>query len=439
MTAGLRAHPADSRDREWTFSCEADALLASSARMAACTSPVHPGAAALPACEREASEHLERALQSCRDGDVVVQLIDLSKVHIKPMPLLPDVKPKDDVVAAELIEKEVEKKLEEAQKQAKARPRPTGQVVEITRPTVEMAPDKARYVSEYDSKVEKQTVARGTTDKMVERPAPAHKTAKAPPPDQAASATAAERSPSPIKGPGQGPGKGPSMMSMRGPESMKDAPPALHDPGIKSGQKLATSDGIGPRQGQGGPYARMTETRPSPTPPGGTEAPGGGGGPERKPLDLQPSKDLLERTAGGGSVDDIDDADQGEFTALNSRRWKYATFFNRMKRQVAQNWHPDEVYLQRDPNGNVYGTRDRLTILKVSLKPDGQVAKIYVIKQSGVDFLDDEAVRAFRQAQPFPNPPSGLVDLHSNLITFRFGFHFEIGGDHSRWKIFRYQ
>ena len=110
-----------------------------------------------------------------------------------------------------------------------------------------------------------------------------------------------------------------------------------------------------------------------------------------------------------------------------------------MKRQVAQNWHPDEVYLERDPNGNVYGTRDRLTILKVSLKPDGQVAKIYVIKQSGVDFLDDEAVRAFRQAQPFPNPPSGLVDGHSNLITFRFGFHFEIGDDHSRWKIFRYQ
>jgi TonB family protein len=137
-------------------------------------------------------------------------------------------------------------------------------------------------------------------------------------------------------------------------------------------------------------------------------------------------------------VDDVQDAEEGDFTALNSRKWKYATFFNRMKRQVAQNWHPDVVYLRRDPTGNIYGTRDRLTILQVSLKPNGSVAKIYVAKQSGVDFLDDEAVRAFREAQPFPNPPAGLVDARSNLITFSFGFHFAIG-DPGRWKVFRYQ
>ena len=291
MAAGLPAHLADSRcaggdcEHDWTFSCEADALLANSARMATCASPLHPGAAGLSPCERDASERLSRALQSCRDGDVAVQLIDLSKVHIKPMPILPDVKPKDDVVAAELIEKQVEKKVEEAQKQQAARPQPSGQVVEITKPTVEMAPDKAHYVSEYDSKVDKQTVARGTTDKMVERPAPAHKIAKAQPPPDKAAATAAERSPSSVKGPGQGPNKGPSMMSMRGPESMKDAPPAPRDPGIKSGQKVATADGIGQRKGEGGPYARLTETRPTPTPPSGTEAPGGGGGPEHKPLE----------------------------------------------------------------------------------------------------------------------------------------------------------
>ncbi|HWM84752.1 MAG TPA: energy transducer TonB, partial [Kofleriaceae bacterium] len=151
------------------------------------------------------------------------------------------------------------------------------------------------------------------------------------------------------------------------------------------------------------------------------------------------TEDLLERAVGGGSVDHIEDAEGGDFTALNSRKWKYATFFNRMKRQVAQNWHPDQVYIRRDPTGNIYGTRDRLTILSVSLKPNGSVAKIYVAKQSGVDFLDDEAVRAFREAQPFPNPPGGLVDARSNLITFSFGFHFGIGGDRSRWKVFRYQ
>ena len=44
---------------------------------------------------------------------------------------------------------------------------------------------------------------------------------------------------------------------------------------------------------------------------------------------------------------------------------------------------------------------------------------------SGVSELDDEAVRAFHAAAPFPNPPEGLVK--DDLITFAFAFYFEIG------------
>src|SRR5690606_37288437 len=114
-----------------------------------------------------------------------------------------------------------------------------------------------------------------------------------------------------------------------------------------------------------------------------------------------------------------------------------AGFFNHMKRQVAQSWHPDVVRIRRDPTGNVYGNRDRVTILQVSLTPTGAVSRIHVLQLSGVGFLDDEAERAFRAAQPFPNPPSGLVDGDSNLITFSFGFHFQIGGSRSSWRVFR--
>ena len=31
-------------------------------------------------------------------------------------------------------------------------------------------------------------------------------------------------------------------------------------------------------------------------------------------------------------------------------------------------------------------------------------------------------------SEPFPNPPEFLVDPGSHLITFRFGFYFEISG-----------
>jgi TonB family protein len=139
----------------------------------------------------------------------------------------------------------------------------------------------------------------------------------------------------------------------------------------------------------------------------------------------------------GGSNDYLPGVDEGELTALNARRWKYASFFNRVKRDVAQNWDPERAYRLRDPTGNVYGSKDRLTVLQVSLKPDGTLHKVVVAGPSGVDFLDDEAVKAFELAQPFANPPRGLIDSSSQLITFQFGFAFEIERAPT-WRVFRY-
>jgi hypothetical protein len=50
-------------------------------------------------------------------------------------------------------------------------------------------------------------------------------------------------------------------------------------------------------------------------------------------------------------------------------------------------------------------------------------------------FLDDEAIAAFREASPFPNPPQGLLD-ETGRIRFQFGFFFEIG-DRPAIRIFR--
>jgi TonB family protein len=423
-------------EKEWIVSCESDAALTSSARLSMCASPFRTGGAG-GACARDALKQLEIDLVRCRANpeEVAVELVDVDKLDVTPRPLMPDVAPVPDIVAAQLIDKEVAEKLEEAQKPL-SKPDPSGQVIEITRPETEKIPDKARYLSEFDSSVEKQVVARGSTEKMVERPAardlPTGKTSEErPDPEETRELTKTA-----TEGPGKGTGEAPSKLSMRGPGEADDAPPAdPSKPGERGGEEVATVDGIAARQGEGGRPGHAIQTQQ----PGGTAEEAGGGGAPPKTPNLRPSDDLLERAVGGGSVDHLDDAEEGDFTALNSRKWKYATFFNRMKRQVAQNWHPDVVYLRRDPTGNIYGTRDRLTVLQVSLKPNGSVAKIYVAKQSGVDFLDDEAVRAFRESQPFPNPPAGLVDARSNLITFSFGFHFGIGGDRGRWKVFRYQ
>jgi TonB family protein len=143
---------------------------------------------------------------------------------------------------------------------------------------------------------------------------------------------------------------------------------------------------------------------------------------------LAPSQQQIARAIGSGTQDHLKDLDDGDETALNAKKWKFASFFNRVKSQVREHWRPVDVYRRRDPTGSIYGNKDRYTLLRVQLKPDGSLANLTLTTPSGVEFLDDEAMEAFKQAQPFPNPPPQLVDGGSGMIDFSFGFYFEISG-----------
>src|SRR5262249_28384870 len=112
----------------------------------------------------------------------------------------------------------------------------------------------------------------------------------------------------------------------------------------------------------------------------------------------------------------------------------YASFFNRLKRQVAQVWDPNSVWRRADPAGTRYGSKRRTTRGRGSLTPKGELVKILVMGPSGAGALGEEALRAFRAAAPFPNPPEGLIQK-DNLITFAFGFTFELGGQHLTWRL----
>ena len=61
--------------------------------------------------------------------------------------------------------------------------------------------------------------------------------------------------------------------------------------------------------------------------------------------------------------------------------------------------------MRRDPTGTMYGGRDRVTVLSVTLDREGNLEDVVVERSSGLDFLDIEAVKAFEKAQPFPHPP----------------------------------
>ncbi len=418
----LAIDPADRASAALDPSCVASEALASAARLAFCATPFPDDP---DACVDDAIRDFRLGVVACRSAaastilgaePVDVALLEpevLEQLEARPLMPLDDI---EEETLEDKLEKLAEDKHEEAKK-AESRPAPSGQVVEINRPRLEVAPDTARYVSEYDSKVDKETVARGTTADMVDRPGPEV--------GQRSELVEVRDGKKSNKREGD---EGDGALSMRKP----GLPVPLIDPVVSAGRRdgvdaIRSEQGFEARRGDGD---RVVVSDP------GDEGEGGGGGGEDAVPNLRPSEEILERVVGGGSVDKLDGVERGATTALNAKRWKFASFFNRLKRQVAQNWHPDRVYINRDPNGNVYGSKDRITVLKVSLRPNGSVDNIYISKTSGVDFLDDEAVRAFRAAQPFPNPPGGLVRGDARLITFSFGFHFQIGSRRG-WKIFR--
>jgi TonB family protein len=244
---------------------------------------------------------------------------------------------------------------------------PQGQVVELPKPDEERHPDDARFLSENDSTVPRETRSR-------RRGSEAERTDAQPRPPR---------------------------LAMRAPK-----PPGVALPEGTTGERR------GEREGPPAPEGLPTLK------------------------ELQPSEEQLRRAIGSREMDYLGEVDEGDETLLNSKRWRFASFFNRVKRQVAENWHPEVAYRRRDPYGNVYGYRDRMTILRVHLDPGGRIEQVLLERPSGVDFLDDEAMQAFRAAQPFPNPPKQLVDPKTGLISFRFGFIFEVAS-RPTFKVYR--
>lgn len=143
-----------------------------------------------------------------------------------------------------------------------------------------------------------------------------------------------------------------------------------------------------------------------------------------------------DQLGNGGTFNYLKDVAEGERTLLNQKRSRYWTFWDRMTRQVKREWSPVGELKKRDPFGNVYGVGLFYTRVDMVLNSDGTVRKLHVAKSSGLDFLDDEAIRALNAAAPFPNPPEGLKD-EDGLIHIRFGFAMDVQAN--EFKVFQFK
>jgi TonB family protein len=302
---------------------------------------------------------------------------------------------------------------------------PKGQIVDVAPGNGESDPD-ARYVAETANKVERETRAKDQTPFY--RNAMPRRTSPTPAENAAGQEGAAGNN-----------GLSDDDRPLRQHEEQKLA---VEVPDVQARDELRmkrSDDGDGPlvasRRESDEVRGNSKRLRIEPGDPGKAQEGSRGRAGSPGLVTLTPSIAVLDNVKGAAPNDHLEDVDEGDGTYLSTREWKFASFFNRVKQSVGMNWDPARELRVRDPTGNLYGGRDRQTVLQVTLNQRGMVEDISVLKSSGLDFLDLEAVHSIERAQPFPNPPNGLLTADSK-VSFSFGFFVELSSA-PRMRMFR--
>ncbi len=310
-----------------------------------------------------------------------------------------------------------EKNKEEKKKKVIPPKQPKGQIVDIAMPDKQEVPDEAKFVSQYDSKVEKQSKAK------IRRPADTvtKKESRSGVPN-AQQAIERQEGKLVLNDP-----RKPHAPGSTNPQNL------VLVPDLKMAMKLDLKD-----DGTRGEF--KNRERENQTVKGnserlqmlfdehekGMDGENGVGPRSNIPKSLLPDLNTALEVAGAPMNDRLEDVPEGEETWLNTKSFKYATFYNRVKREVAKRWRPANAQARFDPTHAIHGYQNRYTVVFITLDDKGNLQDAEVSRSSGVGFLDEEALSAVLKAAPFPNPPPGIVESDGK-IKFPFGFYFELG------------
>lgn len=125
--------------------------------------------------------------------------------------------------------------------------------------------------------------------------------------------------------------------------------------------------------------------------------------------------------------DYLKDVKPGLQTLLSTREFIYYAYYSRIKESLRQHWEPtvrEKVKIIYRQGRTIASAKDRVTQVLVTLDAKGELIRVDVLTQSGVQDLDAAAVEAFRDAAPFPNPPKGMVES-DGTVKIRWDFVLE--------------
>ncbi|MFO0584301.1 MAG: TonB family protein [Anaeromyxobacter sp.] len=115
--------------------------------------------------------------------------------------------------------------------------------------------------------------------------------------------------------------------------------------------------------------------------------------------------------------------EEGDVTALNTRKSEVAKYLNSFGDRIASWWRgrTRAAIGERDPEARIFFYKDRTAVFLVRIEADGQLAEVRLLQSSNVDFFDQIALSAIRQAAPFPPPPASVLD-RAGEFRFTQGF-----------------
>ncbi|MAF92736.1 MAG: hypothetical protein CL674_15815 [Bdellovibrionaceae bacterium] len=124
----------------------------------------------------------------------------------------------------------------------------------------------------------------------------------------------------------------------------------------------------------------------------------------------------------------FEDIEYGNFTALNTNRNQFYSFYQRVNEQVRIRWVQNiEKHIEQLKLGHPdkrFKSREWLSKLVIILNAKGEIVNSYIENSSGESKWDSAAIQAFQTAAPFVNPPEemqaddGLIRL-SYLFSLR--------------------
>lgn len=118
----------------------------------------------------------------------------------------------------------------------------------------------------------------------------------------------------------------------------------------------------------------------------------------------------------------------GSFTALNTDRFTYYSFFSRVEQLIRFRWESRiRSAIQRFSREQLQAVvrSKHLTQIEVVINLKGEVEKIILIKSSGIKNFDEAPANAFWEARVLNNPPAQLADKESK-IKLQYSFKVEI-------------